>query len=94
MSFFGRMFSSIAPKLLGGLFRSGAKGLGTMAVDTAKQAAMNLARQKAAEAAASLAKTAADKTGLTGLIGQDLVDKGAGLASDGAKMGVDRVFQR
>jgi hypothetical protein len=69
-----------------------------MAAQKAKDAAINLAKQKAAEAATNLAKTAADKTGITNLVGQGAVDSAAsglgGLATQGVDAGVSRVFQK
>jgi predicted O-methyltransferase YrrM len=67
---------------LGGLFKGGAKPFAAMAAEKAKQAAIDLAKRKAAEAAANLAKAAAEKTGLTGVVGQDAVNSVAGGAGD------------
>lgn len=97
MSFFSSLFRAV-PRLIGGLFKGGAKKFGTMALDKAKEAGINLAKQKAAEVATNLAKTAADKTGITGLVGQGAVDAVAGgagnLATQGVDAGVSRVFQK
>ena len=97
MGFLTGLFRAV-PRLLGGLFKSGAKPFATMAAEKAKQAAIDLAKRKAAEAAANLAKAAAEKTGITNLVGQDAVNSVAGsaggLASQGVDAGVNRVFQK
>lgn len=97
MGLFGSLFK-IVPKLLGPLLKGGGKSFATMAAEKAKEAAINLAKQKAAEAAANLAKAAAEKTGITNLVGQGAVDAVAGgagdLASQGVNAGVNRVFQK
>ena len=98
MGLFGSLFKFV-PKLLGPIFKGGAaKTFATMAAEKAKQAAVDLAKQKAAEAAANLAKAAAEKTGITNLVGQDAVNAAAGsaggLASQGVDAGVNRVFQK
>lgn len=97
MGFLSGLFRAV-PRLLGGLFRGGARKFGAMAVDKAKQTAIDLAKQKAIEASANLAKSVADKTGLTGVVGQDAVNAVAGgagdLAGKGVDAGVNRVFQK
>jgi len=77
MGLFSGLIRSVVPKVFGGLFRSGARSFGSVAVDKAKEMALNMAKQKAAQIAADSAKQVADKTGLTGLVGQDLVNQGA-----------------
>jgi len=98
MGLFGSLFKKIVPKLLTPIFKGGLKPFATMAVDKAKQVAVDLAKQKAIEASSNLAKSVADKTGLTGLVGQGAVDAVAGSAGDlagqGVDAGVNRVFQK
>jgi hypothetical protein len=94
MGFFGSLFRRIVPKLIGkGLPALGQK-FGTMAVDKAKEAAINLAKQKAAEAAANAAKAVADKTGITGLVGQDAVNQGAGALGGAVSQQAGNFFQK
>ena len=97
MGFLTGLFRAV-PRLLGGLFKGGARPFAAMAAQKAKEAAINLAKQKAAELAASAAKAAAEKTGITNLVGQDAVNSVAGsaggLASQGVDAGVNRVFQK
>ena len=97
MGFLTGLFRAV-PRLIGGLFRGGAKPFAAMAAQKAKEAAINLAKQKAAEAAASAAKAVAEKTGITNLVGQGAVDSAAGglggLATQGVDAGVNRVFQK
>ena len=94
MGFFGSLFRRIVPKLIGkGLPALGQK-FGTMAVDKAKEAAISLAKQKAAELAANAAKSVAEKTGITGLVGQDAVNQGAGALGGVVEKQAGNFFQK
>jgi hypothetical protein len=94
MGFFGSLFRRVIPRLIGkGLGNVGQK-FGTMAVDKAKEAAINLAKQKAGELAANAAKSVADRTGITGLVGQDAVNQGAGSLGGAVTQQASNFFQR
>lgn len=94
MGLFGSLFRRLVPKLIGkGIGNIGRK-VGTMAIDKAKEAAINLAKQKAAEVASNAAKAVADKTGITGLIGQDTVNQGAGALGGAVETQAGNFFQR
>lgn len=90
----GRLFgmgTRLLGKFLGG---GGARKFGMMAAEKAKQAAINLAKQKAAEAAANAARAVAEKTGVTGLVGQDLVNTGANALGGEVKAQAGNFFQK
>jgi hypothetical protein len=89
-----RVGSRFLKPLLGG----GAKKFGMMAAQKAKQAAIDLAKQKAAEAAAAAAaeaaKLVANKTGVTNLVGEDLVNTGANALGGEAQKQAGNFFQK
>lgn len=93
MSFFGGLMRMV-PRLLGGLFKGGARRIGSMAIDKAKEAAINLAKQKAAEVAANAARGLAEKTGVAKLIGQDAIDQGASALGGAASTQAGNFFQK
>ena len=94
MGFFGSLFSKFIPKLIGKGLPTLGKRFGSMAIDKAKEAAIALAKQKAAEAASNLARTAAEKTGITGLVGQDVVNQGAGALGNAVETQAGNFFQK
>jgi hypothetical protein len=94
MGFFGSLLRRFVPKLIGKGLPALTQKFGTMAVDKAKEAAINLAKQKAAEAASNAAKAVADRTGITGLVGQDAVNQGAGALGGAVTQQASNFFQR
>jgi hypothetical protein len=53
-----------------------------------------LAKQKAGELASNAAKAVADRTGITGLVGQDAVNQGAGALGGAVTQQAGNFFQR
>lgn len=94
---FGKLFS-IGARLLKPLLGGGARKFGMMAAQKAKDAAIALAKQKASEAAAAAAASAtravADKTGITNLVGEDLVNTGANALGGEVKSQAGNFFQK
>jgi hypothetical protein len=94
---FGALFklgSTFLKPLLGG----GIKKFGAMAASraaaAARAAALNAAKQKAAEVAANAAKAVAEKTGISNVVGQDLVNTGASALGGQAGKQVGNFFQK
>ena len=94
MGLFGSLFKTFLPRLIGKGLPTLGKKFGSMAIDKAKEAAINLAKQKAAEAASNLAKTAAERTGITNLVGQDAVNQGAGALGNAVETQAGNFFQK
>lgn len=90
MGFFGSLFSKFIPKLIGKGLPALGKKFGSMAIDKAKEAAINLAKQKAMEGVSNLA----EKTGITGLVGQDVVNQGAGALGNAVQTQAGNFFQK
>jgi membrane protein involved in colicin uptake len=94
---FGKLFG-LGARLIRPLLGGGARKIGMMAAQKAKQAAIQLAKQKAAEAAAaaaaSAARTVANKTGITNLVGEDLINQGANALGGEAQKQAGNFFQK
>lgn len=94
---FGKLFS-LGARLIKPLLGGGARKFGMMAAQKAKQAAIALAKRKAAEAAASAAASAtravADKTGITNLVGQDVVNTASSALGGEAQKQAGNFFQK
>ena len=94
MGLFSSLFRRVLPRLIGKGLGSAGRKLGTMAVDKGKELAINLAKQKAGELASNTAKAVADRTGITGLVGQDAVNQGAGTLGGAVTQQASNFFQR
>jgi hypothetical protein len=94
MGFFGSLFRRIVPKLIGKGLPALTQKFGSMAVDKGKELAINLAKQKASELASNTAKSLAEKTGITGLVGQDAVNQGAGMLGGAVSQQAGNFFQK
>lgn len=94
MGLFSSLFSKFVPRLIGRGLPALGKKFGTMAIDKAKEAAISLAKQKASEAAANAAKSLAEKTGITGLVGQDAVNQGSGMLGGAVSQQAGNFFQK
>jgi hypothetical protein len=94
---FGKLMR-VGTRFLKPLLGGGAQKFGMMAAQKAKEAAIQLAKQKAAEAAAAAAANAAravaEKTGVTNLVGEDLVNTGANALGGEAQKQAGNFFQK
>jgi len=94
---FGALFkmgTSFLKPFLGGGFRKFGAMAASKAAEAAKAAALNAARQKAAELAANAAKAVAEKTGISKVVGEDLVNTGANALGGQAEKQVGNFFQK
>jgi hypothetical protein len=94
MGFFGSLFRRVIPRLIGKGLPALTQKFGSMAVDKGKELAISLAKQKAGELASNTAKSLAEKTGITGLVGQDAVNQGAGTLGGAVSQQAGNFFQR